>query len=132
MPENVVVPSEIFDYFLKHMPIARSCDDVIRLLSLSVQDRCRATPPICKRCVAERSDCAHCKVGILFSGGIDCSILAVLANQHLQSDWPIDLINVSFEKVRKFTTAPDIDYDTPDRLTARKTLQELQTLFPKR
>lgn len=73
-------------------------------------------------------------MGILFSGGIDCTILAVLANEHLNANWPIDLINVAFEKVRK-TMAPaaaDIDYNTPDRISARQTLKELQTLMPKR
>lgn len=35
-------------------------------------------------------------VAILFSGGLDCSVIASLASAHMSSDRVIDLINVSF------------------------------------
>ncbi|KAB5593823.1 Asparagine synthase domain containing protein [Ceratobasidium theobromae] len=40
------------------------------------------------------------RLGILFSGGIDCSVLAYLANRHIPPDEPIDLLNVAFENPR--------------------------------
>ena len=40
------------------------------------------------------------KVGILFSGGLDCTVLARLAHEVLSPDEPIDLLNVAFENPR--------------------------------
>ena len=38
-----------------------------------------------------------CKVGILFSGGIDSVLLAALLHEILPMDEPIDLLNVTFD-----------------------------------
>jgi hypothetical protein len=40
------------------------------------------------------------KVAILFSGGLDCTVLARLAHDILPSDQVIDLLNVAFENPR--------------------------------
>ncbi|ESO11561.1 hypothetical protein HELRODRAFT_189999 [Helobdella robusta] len=40
--------------------------------------------------------CHHSKVAILFSGGLDSLVLALLANRYIQRSDPIDLLNVSF------------------------------------
>jgi len=40
------------------------------------------------------------KVGILFSGGLDCTVLARLAHEVLPPNEPIDLLNVAFENPR--------------------------------
>jgi len=40
------------------------------------------------------------KVGILFSGGLDCMCLAALADRYVPKHEPIDLLNVSFENPR--------------------------------
>ncbi|KAF8609362.1 adenine nucleotide alpha hydrolases-like protein [Ceratobasidium sp. AG-I] len=40
------------------------------------------------------------RLGILFSGGIDCSVLAYLADKHVPRGEPIDLLNVAFENPR--------------------------------
>ncbi|TSW62334.1 Asparagine synthetase domain-containing protein 1 [Bagarius yarrelli] len=89
------------------------------------------------------------KVAILFSGGIDSMILAVLADRYIPADQPIDLLNVAFKlqesklnqglgkKVRnKGHTIPDdiamSKFDVPDRITGRAGLQELAALSPKR
>lgn len=40
------------------------------------------------------------RLGILFSGGIDCSVIAYLADRHIPRGEPIDLLNVAFENPR--------------------------------
>ncbi|KAG9094355.1 hypothetical protein FS749_012640 [Ceratobasidium sp. UAMH 11750] len=40
------------------------------------------------------------RLGILFSGGIDCTVLAFLADRHIPPEEPIDLLNVAFENPR--------------------------------
>ncbi|KAG8763117.1 hypothetical protein FRC12_008711 [Ceratobasidium sp. 428] len=40
------------------------------------------------------------RLGILFSGGIDCTVLAFLADRHIPLEEPIDLLNVAFENPR--------------------------------
>lgn len=95
-------------------------------------------------------------VALLLSGGIDSMILAVLADRHIPSHQPIDLLNVAFKlqepkkqkesakKPRKHknkatghktdgadsrTSSP---FDVPDRITGRAGLKELQALNPER
>lgn len=40
--------------------------------------------------------CQHAKLAVLFSGGIDSTVLAVLADRILPINEPIDLLNVAF------------------------------------
>ncbi|KAG9098322.1 hypothetical protein FRC06_006543 [Ceratobasidium sp. 370] len=40
------------------------------------------------------------RLGVLFSGGIDCTVLAFLADRHIPPEEPIDLLNVAFENPR--------------------------------
>jgi asparagine synthetase B (glutamine-hydrolysing) len=59
--------------------------------------------------------------------------LAALANNHIPSGEPIDLLNVAFENPRKLSLESNSDpYDVPDRRTSRKGLCELKALFPGR
>ncbi len=62
------------------------------------------------------------RVGVLFSGGIDCTVLAALSHFHLPSHEPIDLINVCFDVTRQ----------SPDRVAAERSLHELQAAYPTR
>lgn len=94
-------------------------------------------------------------VAILFSGGIDSMILAVLADRHIPAHQPIDLLNVAFKlqepkmqkesskKPKKHKNKPTDDkagagcqisrpFDVPDRVTGRAGLKELQDLNPER
>lgn len=64
------------------------------------------------------------RVAVLFSGGIDCTILAALAHKNLPKEEPIDLINVCFDKQRNHTS--------PDRLQALECFAELVAAFPSR
>jgi len=59
-------------------------------------------------------------IGILFSGGLDCTVLAALAHKYVPSGSAIDLLNASFER------------NSPDRLTAISSWQELKREFPSR
>ncbi|TGO76380.1 hypothetical protein BELL_0159g00170 [Botrytis elliptica] len=96
------------------------------------------------------------RLAILFSGGLDCTVLARLAHDLLPSDQEIDLLNVAFENPRVIKAAqtgprlkkgaqpppPDITqildkkvspYELcPDRETGRKAHQELQSVCPDR
>ena len=66
--------------------------------------------------------CAPARVGVLFSGGVDCMIIAALCDAHVPPWEPVDLLNVSFDEAGP----------SPDRVTAVAGLQELQTRFPHR
>lgn len=73
-------------------------------------------------------------LGVLFSGGLDSVVLAALANNHVPSDEPIELINVSFSAT-PLNGKPLSTYsveNSPDRLAALLSYQELQQRFPLR
>ncbi|KAI0899417.1 asparagine synthase-domain-containing protein [Annulohypoxylon nitens] len=80
------------------------------------------------------------RVAILFSGGIDCTVLARLAHDFVPADQGIDLINVAFENPRQVSigkTLPHLDasdiYEAcPDRITGRKAFAELKSACPDR
>lgn len=124
---------EIFEHLLDNRNVLSVCNEVIIKLENSLSDRISATPSLCRECVKSNdTSCDHAKIGILFSGGIDCTILAVLTDKLLDSSQSIDLINVSFEKVNRSTSKTPVDYNTPDRITARESLHELKQINPKR
>ncbi|GAA6049277.1 hypothetical protein JCM3770_005918 [Rhodotorula araucariae] len=102
------------------------------------------------------------RIAILFSGGLDCTVLAAVLDRVLPDGEAVDLINVAFENPRKLKAkqagsgkgkekavaavdAMDVDempppdppvtskvYDVPDRLTARDSWEELKRLRPQR
>ncbi|CAG2113319.1 unnamed protein product [Medioppia subpectinata] len=65
-------------------------------------------------------NCTHASTAILFSGGLDSTVIALLADECVPSQLPIDLLNVAF------------DSDAPDRETGLKAWDELKTLRPNR
>ena len=72
-------------------------------LQTAVQRRIINLPSLCRQCKRLTDDtlrptigCEHAKLAILFSGGIDSSVLAVLADRILPINEPIDLLNVAF------------------------------------
>jgi len=72
-------------------------------------------------------------IGILFSGGLDCTLLARLSHSLLPASESIDLLNVAFENPRIHTDASASPYELcPDRITARRSHRELQTACPGR
>ncbi|RAH72083.1 asparagine synthetase domain-containing protein [Aspergillus aculeatinus CBS 121060] len=81
------------------------------------------------------------KVAVLFSGGLDCSLLARLSHEILPENETIDLLNVAFENPRVAAAAAkqggggDIGsvYEScPDRMTGRAAFAELQRVCPGR
>lgn len=79
------------------------------------------------------------KVAVLFSGGLDCTLLARLSHEILSSDETIDLLNVAFENPRVVAAAANNDkaatsaYEScPDRITGRAAFAELQSVCPGR
>lgn len=80
------------------------------------------------------------RIAVLFSGGLDCTVLARLSHELLPSGQAVDLLNVAFENPRvaaqlqKQTKGAVLDiYEAcPDRITGRKAFAELQRLCPGR
>lgn len=119
--------------FVLHAP----CNDVPDHASLVPQLHAVLSESVRQRVQETR----HARIGLLFSGGLDCTVLAALAAQHYAG--PIDLINVSFENPRavaaawaaaeapvKHETFPADPYAVPDRVTARDSYAQLVQLYP--
>jgi asparagine synthetase B (glutamine-hydrolysing) len=72
------------------------------------------------------------RIAILFSGGLDCSVIAWLIHTLLPINEPIDLINVAFENPRTVQAhkveTNDIYNVCPDRITGRLGWEELNKL----
>lgn len=117
---------DVFLYLQKNEVWNRNIFAMKDLLQNAVHQRIKNQPKYCSHCVQEQFDsCNHCSIGILFSGGIDCAVIALLADEYVDPTRSIDLMNVAFEKGEN-------NYNTPDRLTAKQTLQELKVLRPNR
>lgn len=68
------------------------------------------------------------KLAILFSGGIDCTLLAGFCGEILEENTTVDLLNVSFSNPRA-----KLSYDeTPDRVLAIKNANLLNEVYNKR
>lgn len=121
---------------------------LIDVLSESVRRRVQSLP---LRVQDDSPPTDQASVAILFSGGIDSMILAALADRHIPSHQPVDLLNVSFKMQKKSTKKPKTHknnptdcktdgadsqtsspFDVPDRITGRAGLKELQDLNPER
>ena len=63
------------------------------------------------------------RLAILFSGGLDCTLLAALVDTLLKCDEQVDLLNVAFENKRIGG-----GYDTPDRILGRRSWTELDCI----
>lgn len=94
------------------------------------------------------------RVAVLFSGGLDCTVLARLAHEVMDPEQGIDLLNVAFENPRVVAqlrkdhakknkenggNGDEVDVDSidfyeacPDRITGRKSFAELQKVCPGR
>ena len=80
------------------------------------------------------------RVAVLFSGGLDCTVLARLGHEVLDADQGIDLLNVAFENPRVVAQLkkesngklPDFYEACPDRITGRRSFAELQKVCPGR
>ena len=75
------------------------------------------------------------RVAILFSGGVDCTLIARIVDDILDRDQIVDLLNVAFQNPRIHGLANQNEnangpvYETcPDRITGRKALAELRRI----
>ncbi|CAH2104400.1 unnamed protein product [Euphydryas editha] len=106
--------------------ILKTVTDISKLLEKSVKVRVETQPQKCKNCITKDEFCMHCTTGILFSGGLDCTVLALIADKYVPKDQPIDLINVAFK------TNNNDSFDVPDRITGRQSFEELKTICTSR
>ncbi|RYC57160.1 hypothetical protein CHU98_g9049 [Xylaria longipes] len=80
------------------------------------------------------------RIAILFSGGLDCTVLARLTHELVPLSQGLDLINVAFENPRQVALeakqphlrASDTYEGCPDRATGRKAFAELKSSCPGR
>ena len=73
------------------------------------------------------------KLAILFSGGLDCTVLARISHNLLPLSEPIDLLNVAFENPRIHKSYDTPAYELcPDRISGRSSCTELQRICPGR
>lgn len=82
------------------------------------------------------------RVAVLFSGGLDCTILARLMHDIIPLDQQVDLLNVAFENPRVIAAAAKKNdglstinnvYDScPDRMTGISSYDELKSVCPGR
>lgn len=81
------------------------------------------------------------RIAVLFSGGLDCTVLARLCHDILPESDAVDLLNVAFENPRVARQSQkqseeghafDVYEACPDRITGRKAFAELQRVCPRR
>ncbi|KAK7483507.1 hypothetical protein BaRGS_00025306 [Batillaria attramentaria] len=91
-------------------------------------------PPNVSTIVGSDSDNGDAHVAILFSGGVDSSLLAALVDRCLPQHESVDLINVAFEQKQANSVRgkrhdagdePCYNFNVPDRQTGYKALSEL-------
>jgi asparagine synthetase B (glutamine-hydrolysing) len=115
------------------IPIATAtiCD-VKRELSTSLHMRVADIPTHTSTYTSSQSDPTVARIAVLFSGGLDCTLLARLTHDLLPNEASIDLLNVAFYNPR--TVAANASQDSnpfelcPDRVTGRSSFLELQQL----
>ncbi|XP_073835127.1 asparagine synthetase domain-containing protein CG17486 isoform X2 [Musca autumnalis] len=125
---NNLDTAEIYEILLQNCEVLKALDNFANLLEYSVKQRVSKTTTYCAKCFPNSMDCGHSKIAILFSGGIDCTILAFMANKFVNKAEPIDLINVSFEA----TNSNVVNWNVPDRQSAVCSLETLKILCPDR
>lgn len=124
---------QIMSDLIANPQISKHVDKLLELLKKSIEIRLKAKPNYCRNCLnlSIKTVCNHSKIGILFSGGLDSTILAKITDEFIPNNEPIDLINVAFEKAT-INSKIKPNFDVPDRKTGRQALQELQKLTPNR
>ncbi|OCH96623.1 hypothetical protein OBBRIDRAFT_809107 [Obba rivulosa] len=143
-------PPEVHDLDSIPPHLTSAVDDLLHHLDRSVMLRVRNIPRVGIRE-------GQARVAVLFSGGIDSTMLAFLAHRHVDPSEPIDLLNVAFENPRKISvqiegnigalpkrerkqkmkerldySTVNVEYDVPDRLTGAQEVEELRRLCPGR
>jgi hypothetical protein len=90
-----------------------------------VEDLCRLIVPRMKEPSALEEEWKPARVMVLFSGGLDSSLVARLAHDCVPEAEAIDLVSVCFSSATK-------GIPSPDRVSARKSLSDLERVCPGR
>lgn len=116
---------EIMDSILTKPDVEKVVNEFLMLLIDSCRKRIINRKMVCKNCPNEKQ-CSvhHTKLGIPFSGGLDSTIIALIADIFIPKNEAIDLLNVAFKWNGTF--------NVPDRKTAILSLEELRNLCPER
>ncbi|KAF4623755.1 hypothetical protein D9613_001987 [Agrocybe pediades] len=149
LPPDTIPQLESLETIPEHL--VKTVDDLIYHLDRSVFLRVKDIP---QRCKAGKK----ARLAVLFSGGIDSTVITYLAHGHIPLDEPIDLLNVAFENPRKIRiqtegnvggvskralknraqnqdlkqTPKKTSYLVPDRVTGMTEVEELRRLCPGR
>lgn len=96
-----------------------------KILHLSLSRRIsKGKELLCQDCKlidsSASSSCNHSSIAIAFSGGVDSTVLALTASDHIPKHQSIDLLNLAF------------GHGAPDRLTAASAFLELVKIKPER
>lgn len=114
----------------KMLDLGQSLRQSVALRTQHVREAFEASPP------SEGDNQGHAaKIAVLFSGGLDCTILARLCHDLLPLNEGVDLLNVAFENPRIHSNleAGISPYELcPDRITGRASHAELQQVCPNR
>ncbi|CAG9971595.1 unnamed protein product [Clonostachys byssicola] len=124
---NTSLPTEPCQLSQESRPVCELRKQLTESLNLRVLDV--PIPP--------HSSSSDARVAVLFSGGLDCTVLARLASDAVPAEQPIDLLNVAFENPRvasnlKLQSVEDLYELCPDRITGRKAFSELVECCPTR
>ncbi|KAL5534291.1 hypothetical protein ACEPAG_753 [Sanghuangporus baumii] len=156
-------PARVNDAMTNTSPLVSSLIDIPSTLLHVVEnllDHLGRSVRLMVQDIPYHTEKGQARVAVLFSGGIDCTVLAYLADRYLPPDEPIDLLNVAFENPRKIQIRSDCaenikkkrksarsgtpdsvsvlgggrfePYLVPDRVTGLEELAELQTTCPRR
>ncbi|CAL4097567.1 unnamed protein product [Meganyctiphanes norvegica] len=167
---NMKLPEEDTLEFLKQLPnsldgsncnvfyeiLRDDIDIVLKTLTNAVKRRVAACPPRCRQCTSSISSCNHSRIAVLFSGGLDSGMIALLLDQCLPPGEPVDLLNVAFpqkiqtltQKKQKGRKKPEnkdnlqedensktgllVNYEVPDRISGRHCWHQIQDLCKER
>eukprot|EP00095_Tigriopus_kingsejongensis_P001392 maker-scaffold205_size259573-snap-gene-1.40 protein:Tk01392 transcript:maker-scaffold205_size259573-snap-gene-1.40-mRNA-1 annotation:"hypothetical protein DAPPUDRAFT_57150" len=124
-------PAQVLGQYLEHHePQVR---ELQTWLTRAIALRAQSQPPYCRACLPRPhaqlppQSCGHARVGVLFSGGLDSTVIAALLDRVLEPGLPVDLVNVAFQAEESGG-----QFRVPDRLTGLQALAELQAMCPRR
>ncbi|QRV76776.1 asparagine synthase [Ceratobasidium sp. AG-Ba] len=101
----------------------RQVEEFIARLDDSVKARVANIP------ANQESGRPKARLGVLFSGGIDCTVVAYLADRHIPPNEPIDLLNVAFENPRTLN-APNKNNVQEERARRKRDKREQKATEP--